>query len=163
LGDELAAAITTCLALALDKAADYNCLLATWESTRGIVKHLFQRHDFGMKWTYGEFDGAHNLFPWATAQVGDAVGGIVDLLDVEAGYNPSRFVDMGRKKKELAAQDYERKMEACFREAHRLLKDDGVLTVMFTHKKVEAWDTLGAALINAGFAVHSSWPVHTES
>jgi adenine-specific DNA methylase len=53
-------------------------------------------------------------------------------------------------------------MEACFREMHRILKRDGVLTVMFTHKKVEAWDTLGAALIGAGFRVHSSWPVHTE-
>ena len=33
-----------------------------------------------------------------------------------------------------------------FLEAHRVLQDDGVLTVMFTHKRVEAWDTLGAAL-----------------
>ena len=33
---------------------------------------------------------------------------------------------------------------------------------MFTHKQVEAWDTLGAALISAGFQVDSSWPVHTE-
>jgi putative DNA methylase len=34
---------------------------------------------------------------------------------------------------------------------------------MFTHKQVEAWDTLGIALINAGFQIESSWPVHTES
>jgi putative DNA methylase len=83
--------------------------------------------------------------------------------DDEAVANPARFADMRSKKKDLAAQDYERKMEACFREIHRVLRPDGVLTVMFTHKQVEAWDTLGAALINAGFAVHSSWPVHTES
>jgi adenine-specific DNA methylase len=83
--------------------------------------------------------------------------------DDEAVANPARFGEMGAKKKKLAEQDYERKMEACFREMHRILKDGGVLTVMFTHKKVEAWDTLGASLINAGFAVHSSWPVHTES
>jgi putative DNA methylase len=34
---------------------------------------------------------------------------------------------------------------------------------MFTHKQVDAWDTLGAALLDAGFAISASWPVHTES
>ena len=34
---------------------------------------------------------------------------------------------------------------------HRVLHPDGVLTVMFTHKRVEAWDTLASALIGAGF------------
>ncbi|MFN3336050.1 MAG: hypothetical protein ACK42I_00940, partial [Thermomicrobium sp.] len=37
------------------------------------------------------------------------------------------------------------------------------LTVMFTHKQVEAWDALAQALIDAGFQVMASWPVHTES
>ena len=54
-------------------------------------------------------------------------------------------------------------MAAAFREMHRVLCDDGVLTVMFTHKKVEAWDTLASALIGAGFTIQASWPVHTES
>ena len=83
--------------------------------------------------------------------------------DDEAVANPARFAAMGRKKKQLAAADYERKMAASFREARRVLADDGVLTVMFTHKKVEAWDTLAMSLLEAGFAIHSSWPVHTES
>jgi putative DNA methylase len=54
-------------------------------------------------------------------------------------------------------------MAAAFREMHRVLHPDGVLTVMFTHKRVEAWDTLASALIGAGFAIKASWPVHTES
>ncbi len=54
-------------------------------------------------------------------------------------------------------------MFACFREMQRVLAADGVLTVMFTHKQVEAWDTLGAALIKAGFRIDASWPVNTES
>lgn len=83
--------------------------------------------------------------------------------DDEAVANPARFAAMGRKRKDLALADYERKMAAAFREMHRVLSDDGVLTVMFTHKKVEAWDTLATSLIGAGFAIHSSWPVHTES
>jgi adenine-specific DNA methylase len=83
--------------------------------------------------------------------------------DDEAVANVARFAAMGRKKKELAAADYERKMAAAFREMHRVLRDDGVLTVMFTHKKAEAWDTLATSLIGAGFTIRSSWPVHTES
>lgn len=83
--------------------------------------------------------------------------------DDEAVANEARFKGVGRNKKKLALQDYERKMEAIFRECHRVLRDDGVLTIMFTHKKVEAWDTLASALINAGFSVQASWPVHTES
>ena len=83
--------------------------------------------------------------------------------DDEAVANAARFASMGRKKNALALEDYERKMASAFREMHRVLTDDGVLTVMFTHKKVEAWDTLATSLIGAGFAIHSSWPVHTES
>lgn len=83
--------------------------------------------------------------------------------DDEAVANPARFEGMGKKKKELAERDYERKMAAAFKEMHRVLHDDGVLTVMFTHKRVEAWDTLASALIEAGFIIKASWPVHTES
>lgn len=84
--------------------------------------------------------------------------------DEEAVANPSRFAAVGgKKKKELADQDYKRKMAACFREMNRILHPDGVLTVMFTHKRVDAWDALATGLINAGFAVKASWPVHTES
>ncbi len=83
--------------------------------------------------------------------------------DDEAVANPARFKDMNRKKKILAEQDYERKMAAAFREMHRVLHPNGCLTVMFTHKKVEAWDTLASALIGAGFTIKASWPVHTES
>jgi adenine-specific DNA methylase len=64
---------------------------------------------------------------------------------------------------ELADQRYEELLAAAFGEAHRVLKDDGVMTVMFTHKRVDAWDTLGAALLDGGFEISSSWPVHTES
>lgn len=88
-----------------------------------------------------------------------------DLADKEneAVANPARFAAMGARKKELATADYEAKMTAIFAEGHRVLTDDGVLTVMFTHKKADAWDTLGMALIQAGFTIETSWPVNTEA
>jgi adenine-specific DNA methylase len=95
--------------------------------------------------------------------------------EAEAVANPALFREVathsGRGKRtsgtktavELADAHYEQLLTLAFKEAHRVLKADGVLTVMFTHKRVDAWDTLGAALLEAGFAIHSSWPVHTES
>ncbi len=93
----------------------------------------------------------------------------------EAVANPSLFKDVathtGRGKRaegtstaaELASAHYEDLLTQSFREAHRALTDQGVLNVMFTHKRVDAWDTLGAALLNSGFAITSSWPIATES
>ena len=84
--------------------------------------------------------------------------------DAEAVANVARFKSVGRGKgRGLAEADYEAKMAAAFRECHRVLKDEGVLTIMFTHKKVEAWDTLAMALMEAGFEITASWPIHTES
>jgi adenine-specific DNA methylase len=234
LNEAKANAVLTYLAIALDKAVDYNSQQARWDSTRMKVANAFSRHDFSFKWSYAEFDAAHNLFPWVLDQVVDAYRGIAKLAgsqtkldlniiqgsatnldqvetasleaivvdppyhdnvmyaecsnffyvwmkrslgdaypnffkdeltnkDDEAVANLARFADFGKKKKELASKDYERKMAGAFGEMNRSLKEDGVLTVMFTHKKVEAWDTLATSLIGAGFAIHASWPVHTES
>ena len=83
--------------------------------------------------------------------------------DAEAVANSSLYRDAGRgKAKKLADQHYQSKMEAAFKEMNRVLVDDGVLTVMFTHRKSEAWSGLTRALMNAGFTFKSSWAVFTE-
>lgn len=107
------------------------------------------------------------FYVWLKRSLRDVHPDLLDAFeltpkDEEAVANPARYAH-SKKKKQLAEQDYENKMKACFQEMHRVLTDDGVLTVMFTHKKVEAWDTLGSSLIQAGFQIDSSWPVHTES
>jgi len=105
------------------------------------------------------------FYVWQKRTIGDLYPGwFEDELtnkDDEAVANHSRF-EGTKKKRELAAADYERKMAASFREMHRILHPDGALTVMFTHKKVEAWNTLATSLIGAGFSIQTSWPVHTE-
>lgn len=83
--------------------------------------------------------------------------------DLEAVANVSRFRGSSSSARKLASSDYEAKMLASFKEMHRVLKDEGVLNIMFTHKKVEAWDTLSHALLEAGFIITASWPIHTES
>jgi putative DNA methylase len=81
----------------------------------------------------------------------------------EAIANPARFASMGRRKNELANADYQAKMTAIFMECRRVLRHNGVMTVMFTHKKADAWDALGHAIISSGFIIEGSWPVNTES
>lgn len=84
----------------------------------------------------------------------------------EAVVNHVRHLGGGRKPKEakeVAREFYRRLMTESFREAKRVLRDDGVLTVMFTHKKQEAWGALFASLIEAGFTITATWPIKTES
>jgi putative DNA methylase len=65
--------------------------------------------------------------------------------------------------KALAGLDYQQKMAEIFAECRRVLKDDGVMTLMFTHKATGAWDALTKGLIDAGFAITASWPINTEA
>ena len=63
--------------------------------------------------------------------------------ELEAVKNDARF-RVGKVKakeaKAAAQAHYERLMTETFIEAKRVLRPDGVLTVMFTHKKQEAWN-----------------------
>ncbi len=80
----------------------------------------------------------------------------------EAVANPARFA--GRKGAQaLAGKEYRTRMAAIFGECRRVLKPEGVLTLMFTHKAAGAWDALATGLIEAGFVITASWPVNTEA
>ena len=63
----------------------------------------------------------------------------------------------------LAARDYRERMAAIFAECRRVLKPEGLMTLMFTHKATGAWDALTTGLMEAGFAITASWPVNTEA
>lgn len=82
----------------------------------------------------------------------------------EAVANPSKFdgIDESESKSELAKNDYERKMQAIFSELYDVLESGGVLTIMFTHKKADAWDTLATSLIEAGFTITATHPITSE-
>ena len=82
--------------------------------------------------------------------------------DHEAIANPFRFRDEKNAKK-LAGRDYQERMAAIFAECRRVIKSDGVMTVMFTHKASGAWDALATGLVNAGWTITASWPINTES
>ena len=238
-------AVLSLLSTMQSKTLNYNSLLSSWIVSRGVIRSVFDRHDFAFKWTYAEFD-LKPLLGWALERLLANYREIAELLQPsadsifasslsgqlspgvacvtqgtagnlegtgsetqtlvcidppyydnvmyaelsdffyvwekrtlgriwpeffedeltdkknEAVANPARFAEAGKRRKELANADYEAKMTAIFAECHRVLRDDGVLTVMFTHKRAEAWDTLGMSLMDAGFTIETSWPVPTE-
>ena len=82
----------------------------------------------------------------------------------EAVANSSRFEDVAGEvsKKQLARDFYEEKMDDIFSELSRIIEPGGVMTVMFTHKETDAWDTLTMSLINSGFTITSTHPITSE-
>lgn len=235
LGPERGRAVITYLQFMIDKGVDYNSRQTRWEYTRSVVKGTFGRHDFSLKWTFGEmvFSGPHSGAAWALSQVVDAYQGLAQLLeplhrrpggppavDIRCGtaahidlpgqsvdlicmdppyYNNVQYAELSdffyvwqkrtlhdlypelfrrrltNKQDEAVANPvrdgsapgasatYEQLMREIFAECHRLLKDDGIMTVMFNHKTQEAWATLTRALIESDWTITSSMPVESES
>lgn len=237
LGKEKGRAVITYLQFAIDKGVDYNSRQTRWEYTRGIVKGAFGRHDFSLKWTYGEmvFSGPNSGAAWGLSQILDAYKGMAQLMnspfsnldgklpsirilnktaahlpeildksvdlicmdppyynnvqyselsdyfyvwqkrtlkDLYPGYftrlltnkqdeavaNPDR--DGGSK---AAKKTYEAMMAEIFTESRRVIKNSGIMALMFTHKSQDAWESLTQSLIESGWVITASVPVEAES
>ncbi len=237
LGPERGRAVVTYLQFAIDKGVDYNSKQTRWIPQRGIVSGTFGRHDFSLKWTFGEmiFTGPASGAAWGLSQVIDAYQGIaelaapvharwsensslpitilnqtaahmpqidgssVDLICMDPPYyNNVQYAELSdyyyvwqkRTLKDLypeifhsrltnkaeeavanpvrdgsagnAKKAYERMMEEIFSECRRVLKDEGLMTLMFTHKQQEAWETLTRSLVESGWVITASFPVESE-
>ena len=71
----------TYLQFAIDKGVDYNSRQTRWEFTPRRREGTFGRHDFSLKWTFGEmiFTGPDSGAAWGLSQVVDAYKGIANL------------------------------------------------------------------------------------
>jgi adenine-specific DNA methylase len=237
-GEDIGEAVVHLLAFVLDKLANWNSNLSSWNIQAQTVRSVFDRHDFAFKLTFAEMAPvvASGGLAWAIDSAVSAYGEVARLpraddakpaemtqgsaaslihladhsLDAivvdppysdnvqyseladffyvwlkrsqghrrpewfssllcenaeEAVKNDARFRAGTKKAKDAAAAaqaHYQSLMTKVFTEAHRVLRQDGVLTVMFTHKKQEAWEALFASLIEAGFTITATWPVMTE-
>ena len=103
--------------------------------------------------THGLCSGMDNAFA-------DALGPkwSHDADDGELIDDASRF-DGDR---ELSKKNYEDGMARAFQACHATLQAEGRLVIVFANKQPDAWETLVAALIRAGFVVEGSWPIQTE-
>ncbi len=57
---------------------------------------------------------------------------------------------------------FEERMALAFAEGRRVLRDDGIGSVVFAHKTTEGWEALLSGMIKGGWTVSGSWPVTTE-
>jgi adenine-specific DNA methylase/REP element-mobilizing transposase RayT len=57
---------------------------------------------------------------------------------------------------------FERTIGVAFEEGRRVLRDDGVASVVFAHKTTEGWEALLSGMTRAGWTVTASWPIATE-
>lgn len=101
------------------------------------------------------------FYVWLKRTVGDQFAEMFSTPVVpksdEAIMEPTRHDSNG-----AAKQFFEEMLGAAFVEMHRVLKHGGVAVVVYAHKTTEGWETMLNGLIEAGFVVTGSWPVHTE-
>jgi len=57
---------------------------------------------------------------------------------------------------------FESMLKKAFREIARVLKPDGIATIVYTHKSTSGWETLINSLLNSGLVPTASWPIDTE-
>ncbi|HWP00690.1 MAG TPA: DUF1156 domain-containing protein [Methylococcus sp.] len=57
---------------------------------------------------------------------------------------------------------FEETMAHAFAEGRRILREDGVASVVFAHKTTEGWEALLSGLIKGGWTITGSWPIATE-
>ncbi len=63
---------------------------------------------------------------------------------------------------EAARERYEEKMSEIFSETYRVLDRGGTLTIYFTDKEVEAWDSLTMSIIRSGFIISATHTITSE-
>ncbi|HSV73338.1 MAG TPA: DUF1156 domain-containing protein, partial [Chthonomonadales bacterium] len=57
---------------------------------------------------------------------------------------------------------FEEGMRKAFAEGRRVLRDEGVGSVVFAHKTTEGWEALLSGMIRGGWTITGSWPIATE-
>ncbi|MCH5138236.1 hypothetical protein JMF89_13625 [Clostridiaceae bacterium UIB06] len=64
--------------------------------------------------------------------------------------------------KGISKEEFVNKLSRCFKEVARVLKDESPLILTYNNSSAEGWFVLIESLINAGFYVEKTYPIHTE-
>ncbi len=57
---------------------------------------------------------------------------------------------------------FEEVMASAFAQGRRLLRDEGIASVVFAHKTTEGWEALLSGMVRGGWVITGSWPIATE-
>jgi len=64
--------------------------------------------------------------------------------------------------KEKAKIFFESMLKKSFQEIYRVLKPNGITTIVYAHKSTSGWETLINSLLDSSLVVTGAWPIHTE-
>lgn len=221
-------AAQTCIALIIDKLAQYNSSMCRWKASGENLVDTFGRQALPMVWDFAEanpFAGASGdfmaLLEWhvdalaTTTAAVPSYGGSVDqasatthpypddsanafvtdppyydavpyafladffyvwlrraLIRVHGGFAGQSLVP---KDKEIVVDRphelsnsthdiafYEKELTKAFAEGRRVLRPDGVGTIVFASKTTASWEAILKAVVDAGWIITGSWPIDTE-
>lgn len=62
----------------------------------------------------------------------------------------------------ISADQFEHRLENALREVARVVKPDGIVSIVFAHTDVRAWEQLLRGLQHVGLVVSTSWPMRSE-
>ena len=57
---------------------------------------------------------------------------------------------------------FEENLKKSFFEITRVLKNNGIVSIVYAHKSTEGWETLINSLLDSGLVVTAAWPINTE-
>ncbi|MGQ9799271.1 MAG: DUF1156 domain-containing protein [Ignavibacterium sp.] len=63
---------------------------------------------------------------------------------------------------EKAKEFFENMLKKSFQEIYRVLKPNGIATIVYAHKTTSGWETLINSLLDSGLIISASWPIDTE-
>lgn len=219
-------ALQAYLAVALNRAADMNSMICSWNVNAQTPRFTFTRYALPMTWDFYEAGWSKNGFASNIAEQDDILKttirglagsqGTVTVVNVSATdphgteefdivmtdppyYDAIPYADLSdffyvwlkrsvgqlyapkfdglttpkigelvqqsdrhQGNQESAKRAYEDGMASAFRSAWQALKSNGRMVIVFAHKQPDAWETLVASMVKAGFVVTASWPIDTE-
>ncbi|AEH51464.1 DUF1156 domain-containing protein [Pseudothermotoga thermarum] len=63
---------------------------------------------------------------------------------------------------EAGKKYFEEMLKKAFQEMYRVLKPNGIVTIVYGHKSTSGWETLINSLLDSELVVTASWPIDTE-
>ena len=103
------------------------------------------------------------FYVWLKRSIGDLYP---DLFSTPLSPKTKEIVEMASWDPERYAHKdkafFEKDLKKSFQEIYRVLKPDGIATIVYTHKSASGWETVINSLLDSGLLITASWPIHTE-
>ncbi len=101
------------------------------------------------------------FYVWLKRSVGDLYPELFSTPLTPKSNEIVLYADKAANKQE-ANKLFEDNLKKSFQEIQRVLKPNGIATIVYAHKSTEGWETLINSLLDSGLIMTSAWPLNTE-